>query len=390
MAKMRKEIIEIEKELCDRKTESHHRKYCFSDIEGAIAKFSGDDSYMIEKWVDDFEMVMAPLASDDGFHLMCARRLMSGTARIWLRTVIAPTWAVLRDQLIGQFKCSMTVSDVLRRMASEKYNIELGLSNYIIRMKEIAMHGPDLGERELLHQILIGLQDNSGRAGLLYSARTVEDLFRVAHQYDRLRREATRAPVPVAVPRRNSSVPASVSSDVLCYNCSGKGHMSRQCPKPKRVMGACFRCGSRDHTIRDCPASPVHIGVTAVTDSPGSVNDSSEALDHNNYVRISFEINETNNTYSKFLFSLFDTGSPVSFIRRSLVPEKLSNSMLKEDGKKLLTAFVLKTRLTQSAIISSTALFELFPCSVSLNSPVVIIFSPLFTYLSFLYFPSLL
>ena len=91
MTKMRKEIIEIEKEWTDRKTDSHHRKYCFSVIKGAIAKFCGDDSSMIEKWVDDFEMVMAPLQSGDGFHLMCVRRLMLGTARIWLRTVIVPT-----------------------------------------------------------------------------------------------------------------------------------------------------------------------------------------------------------------------------------------------------------------------------------------------------------
>ena len=42
-----------------------------------------------------------------------------------------------------------------------------------------------------------------------------------------------------------------------CFNCGGDGHMSRECPEPKRERGggnrACFNCNQEGHQSRDCP-----------------------------------------------------------------------------------------------------------------------------------------
>ncbi|XP_054163171.1 uncharacterized protein LOC128961003 [Oppia nitens] len=42
-----------------------------------------------------------------------------------------------------------------------------------------------------------------------------------------------------------------------CFNCGDDGHMSRECPKPKKNGGgggrSCFKCGEEGHMSRECP-----------------------------------------------------------------------------------------------------------------------------------------
>lgn len=96
----RRRIMELRRQLAEEEIEgeliprAHVPRYTFDHINGTIAKFSGDDGYGVLKWVSDFETVMAPLHCDDIFRLLCARRLLTGTAEIWLRQITANTWPI--------------------------------------------------------------------------------------------------------------------------------------------------------------------------------------------------------------------------------------------------------------------------------------------------------
>ena len=57
-------------------------------------------------------------------------------------------------------------------------------------------------------------------------------------------------------------------SEVECYRCGEKGHISPNCPNPRRSMDykpLCSRCKGEGHTAKDCP-SPAPLKANA-TDS---------------------------------------------------------------------------------------------------------------------------
>ena len=40
-----------------------------------------------------------------------------------------------------------------------------------------------------------------------------------------------------------------IGSDVNCRNCGIEGHFSRDCPEPRKALGACFNCGQDGYAI---------------------------------------------------------------------------------------------------------------------------------------------
>ena len=53
----------------------------------------------------------------------------------------------------------------------------------------------------------------------------------------------------VYVRRHATTEQKSVSGEVRCVRCGGRGHLARECPSPR----TCHNCGLTDHLARDCP-----------------------------------------------------------------------------------------------------------------------------------------
>ena len=67
------------------------------------------------------------------------------------------------------------------------------------------------------------------------------------------------APMNVPTSLKTSTTTSNdteATSTISCYNCRGRGHISRDCPRPQRPM-KCSGCGSDQHRRSGCPAPTV-------------------------------------------------------------------------------------------------------------------------------------
>lgn len=130
-----------------------------------------------------------------------------------------------------------------------------------------------------------------------------------------------------------------------CYNCNRMGHTQHACPYENRERNSCFNCWQMGHGSAACPNPPKQLArkaVAAVTaghsGEEGAANQGE--ISAVNLVSVRFPLSNSSNRELTKIVSLFDTGSPVSFIRRSLVPSlplgKLEKTPLSSLGQRPL------------------------------------------------------
>ncbi|XP_034118160.1 zinc finger CCHC domain-containing protein 13-like [Drosophila albomicans] len=49
-----------------------------------------------------------------------------------------------------------------------------------------------------------------------------------------------------------------------CHNCNSRGHLAKECRKPKREPGSCYACGEMGHFIAECKKKKKGVGVLNV------------------------------------------------------------------------------------------------------------------------------
>lgn len=118
--------------------------------------------------------------------------------------------------------------------------------------------------------------------------------------------------------------PAVDLSTIRCNNCLEMGHFKSSCLAPRRPTGTCYMCSEVGHRFLECPKRKT-TSTAAVKDK----NILTGQLDAVQLVSVAFISRDKCIEVKRV--SLFDSGSPISFIRKSLVPIKFDEQRGKEN-----------------------------------------------------------
>ncbi|XP_073822039.1 uncharacterized protein [Musca autumnalis] len=208
----------------------------FTELEGALPKFTGDDDQEVTKWVEEFERVTNVVGCAEAEKFIYARRLLDGSAKIFLRSAKAENWVALKEELCVEFHKEVGIKEILRQLGNRKWKKgQESLHRYALVMQELSKGAP-ITQAELVEFITEGMQDKSMAALVFLNVATVVDFKKMIPKYEKMVAERSQRQVKVTAVEK-------VFPEVRCFNCQGIGHYSNVCKKPQRPMRACFKCG---------------------------------------------------------------------------------------------------------------------------------------------------
>lgn len=103
-----------------RKREAMNAEFSIREIEEAFNTFNGDDEYDVKRWVLDIEQSAAVFKWNDVQQLVYGKRLLRGSAKLFLRTIAASSWVEMRDRMIEKFGRRTTMKIMARRVGTNK------------------------------------------------------------------------------------------------------------------------------------------------------------------------------------------------------------------------------------------------------------------------------
>lgn len=244
----------------DKEDEEHPRssgpKISFSDLEKSMTTFTGDDTYPISSWVQEFEDTADVMEWTKIEKLVYGKRLLDGTARLFLRSLgSVKDWETLKKYLLDEFSPKLNSAIVHKKLASRKMKNEETFQQYFLHMREIALHA-SVEDDALIEYVIDGIRDSETNKAILYGARDIKEFRAKLDSYSNLRKRIDSKNSA----RQNNSVTASSSAAVTgrksttkrCFNCGDTDHLAPACTKGVK----CFRCNEYGHKGTECLGKP--------------------------------------------------------------------------------------------------------------------------------------
>lgn len=324
MVRKKEEILSLEKRLAELNSpvrERHPAGACSSrDIEDSLPSFSGDDDFPIKKWMENVEeaMVTYHLSESEGF--IYFKRLLKGTARLFLRSKSFRSWSELKAALMSEFHHHTTATDVHNTLRNRKKRKDENYQQYVLVMQEIASSA-EIDEQDVIAYIIKGIPDSVFNKQVMLTANTIAELKAILRKYEKMKADMQPTTTGYSKPVQQTKPLPRDETKIKCYNCNETGHMSTKCPKPRREKGSCFRCGKKGHVVTDCPQK-TSVLVVQNREEPQM---STLLTDFHGVLEFEFETGGVR--LRMHVMAIIDTGSPISFIQQQYVPPFMMTSL---------------------------------------------------------------
>jgi len=313
--------------------------YVMPDFHNTIQNFSGIESRtQARDWLQSVQSVARLHHWPEAFKLEIVRTRLVGAASNWLCGRNFNTWSDFEKQFVSTFSNSSTsLVECMKSLLSRIQNKNESSVEYF-HDKSRMCREVNLSFAETKQQIIEGLhcrdlcfyllaRDHSDEDSLLIDILSFTTMTSARNAHFKTDpqpplntpvRQPTQKPqiVKTSVSKFSTSKQPPSASPIVsvtrCYNCSSYGHYASSCTKPKREPGSCFKCGSTSHQLRGCPSAGTNNKEdVALVQSPSENVNSAYTIK----LDIKFPSNEIVN-----VLAIVDTGSPVSLLRKNIVP----------------------------------------------------------------------
>lgn len=247
--------------------------------------------------------------SDNMLRALFATKLV-GRAQLWLhsrRNTADERLDELLQQFCMTFGTKQTKLELRRNFEQRKWHYEENFADYF-NDKLMLASKLSMDEEELVEYIIDGISNLQIRTQAFMQQHTnTDEVFKA------LANVKLNKPSSVQQNQNKNkgnaegkqTTAAATKIGVRCYNCNSVGHYAANCSKPRRQPGTCYACGSSEHMVADCKQNKKNLEQK------------------NNYVRL-FNFRSISDYNFKFtLECLIDSGSPISLIRRDVVPNNI-------------------------------------------------------------------
>nr|XP_015837697.1 PREDICTED: uncharacterized protein LOC107398359 [Tribolium castaneum] len=206
----------------------------FKDIEDSIRPFSGEESYQVENWVQDYEEMAEVMQFSELQKLVYAKKCLIGLAKQCIQCERGlNSWSKLKEILQDEFGKKISSADIHRLLSEKKKQSNESVLEYYFNMKEIAARS-QIEEDAVIQYIVDGIPDKMCNKTFLYEARNFRQLKTKLETYEKIKSRPSSSSMDKQRINKNAVINASVTNKsksatnvtanniVRCYNCVRK------------------------------------------------------------------------------------------------------------------------------------------------------------------------
>ena len=330
------------------------------DFDGSMNTFA--------KWEQQIELLRINYKLDDNMARVLISSKLKGRASDWFHSkaehLNLPVQQLLRE-MKTMFDHRPSIVALRKEFENRNWKTSEPFMNYY-HEKVILGNRVPIRDEEIVDYLIDGMSDinlqNQARAmcytnkeQLLNAFRNITLLPRKTYEREVSKKDSNFKNLKSGDISRYSEPRKTVPT--TCYNCSGTGHISKNCTKPRREKGSCFRCGSMSHQYKECsqgkaietaPRASTSAVVQPVATVPPYI------------ATVSFVLEGENGDSCKcVLGAMLDSGSPISLIKESIIPRHLREPLNKDEqyfglnNSKLAANSIFKTKVDVDGIITT-------------------------------------